>query len=132
MHERGVHNQRDAERDVHEAEPVQQEDTRAAASWCEPVEGQQEQHEPEDRVHGLDGELGGREEEGEEGDVAGDGQGSEGAKIPTVLECDEGEWDDDEQDGLLVDVPAEEERGVPAERNGADEAGPGGIEEELD
>lgn len=36
-------------------------------------------------------------------------QRSEGAEVPTVLEGDETEWDDNEENGLLVHMPAEEE-----------------------
>lgn len=60
------------------------------------------------------------------------GEGSEGAQIATVLERDEGEGDYDEQNGLLVDVPPEEEGSIAAECNGANEGGPARVEEELD
>lgn len=64
--------------------------------------------------------------------MTGDGQGPESTQIAAVLQRDEGEGYDDKQDGLFVNMPPEEERGIAAERNGADKAGPGGVEEELD
>ncbi|ODH14088.1 hypothetical protein ACO22_06700 [Paracoccidioides brasiliensis] len=50
--------------------------------------------EPEDRVCDLDRGLCGGEEEGEEGDVACDGEGPEGAEVPPVAEGEEGEGDE--------------------------------------
>lgn len=61
-----------------------------------------------------------------------DGEGTEGAEITAVFEGNEREGDDDEQDGFLVDVPAEKEGGVAAEGYGADECFPGWVEEEFD
>ncbi len=61
-----------------------------------------------------------------------DGQGAEGAEVAAVLEREKAEGDDDEQDRFLVDVPAEEEGSVGAERQGADEVVPGGAEEKFD
>ena len=131
MHERAVQDQRDAEGNVDEAEAVEQEDARPRAGRRQPVERQQEEHQPEHRVHGLDGELGGREEQREQRHVARDGQRPERAQVAPVAQRDEREGDDDEQDGLLVNVPAEEERGVAAQRDGAYEAVPRRIYEEL-
>lgn len=56
---------------------------------------------------------------------------SESAKVASILECKEAERDDDKQDGLLVDVPTEEERGVGAKGDGRDEVWPGWAEEEF-
>ncbi len=60
-----------------------------------------------------------------------DGQGAEGAEVAAVLEREKAEGDDDEEDRFLVDVPAEEEGGVGAERQGGDEIVPRRAEEEF-
>lgn len=64
--------------------------------------------------------------------MASDGEGTESTEVAAIAESDEGGGNEDQQDGFLVDVPAEEERGVSAEGGGADEGGPGGVEEEAD
>ena len=52
--------------------------------------------------------------------------------MATVVKCDQAERNDDQQNRFLVDVPAEEERGVSAESGSCNEIGPGRSEEELD
>ena len=37
------------------------------------------------------------------------GQRPEGTEISAVFECEQAEGDDDQEDGLLVDMPSEEE-----------------------
>lgn len=64
--------------------------------------------------------------------MACDCEGPESTKVATVFECDETEWNDDEEDGLLVNVPAKKEGGVGAECGGADEYLPGRVEEKFD
>lgn len=59
------------------------------------------------------------------------GEGFEGREVAPVLQGEEGEGEDHEEDGFFVDVPAEEEGGVAAEGNGAEEVVVGGFEEEL-
>ena len=44
-------------------------------------------------------------------------QRSEGAEVPTVLEGDETEWNDNEENGFLVHMPAEEEWCIATERD---------------
>lgn len=44
-----------------------------------------------------------------ERDVAGDGEGAEGCKVATVFEGNQGEGYQNEKDGFLVNMPAEEE-----------------------
>lgn len=56
---------------------------------------------------------------------------TEGAEIPTVLESDQAEWNDNEEDCLFVDVPSKKERGVSAKSNGAHEGCPLGAEPEF-
>lgn len=73
MKQGGVYNQRYGDADIYEFESVEQEYAWAGAGWCQAIEDDEEGYEPEDRVNGLDGEFGGREEEGKEGDVTGDG-----------------------------------------------------------
>lgn len=63
--------------------------------------------------------------------MAGYGQGTEGAQMASVLERDEAERDDDEEDGLFVDVPAKQKRGISTQRDGPYEAVPGGQPEQL-
>jgi hypothetical protein len=60
------------------------------------------------------------------------GERAEGAEIPSVSESEEAEGDKDEEDGFLVDVPAEEKGGVGAEDDGADEGWVVGCEPEFD
>lgn len=54
------------------------------------------------------------------------------AEVAPVFERDQAERDDDQENGLFVHVPAEEEGGVAAESDGADERFPVGPEPELD
>lgn len=64
--------------------------------------------------------------------MASHSQRPKGTEIATVFECEEAEWDDDEQDSLLVNMPAEQKRRITAERNCRDEGHPGWCKEELD
>lgn len=64
--------------------------------------------------------------------MARDGKRTEGAEVAAIAESDERGGDEDQENGFLVDVPAEEEGGVGAEGGGADEGGPCGVEEEAD
>lgn len=54
------------------------------------------------------------------------------AEISSVFERDQAEWDDDQENGFLVDVISEKERGVSAERDRADKRFPVGTKPELD
>lgn len=44
-----------------------------------------------------------------------DGERPECSEVASILEGKETEWDEDEEDGFLVDVPAEEEGAVATE-----------------
>jgi len=59
--------------------------------------------------------------------MAGDSEWAECAIVSAIMERYKTEWYDDEKNGLLVDMPTEEERGVPAESDGADEPLPGRL-----
>ena len=59
-------------------------------------------------------------------------EGSEGAEVATVVERDQAERNDDQQNRFLVDMPAEEERGVSAESGSCHEYRPCRSKEELD
>lgn len=151
MHERAVRNERDCYCNVEEREAIQEKATTRLRSIADvsfrlvfscnnvvdlrrrqPIERHQDADEPENRVHDFDWELLRREEQRKQADVPTDSQWAKGTKVPSVFEREEAEGDDDEQDGFLVHVPAEEEGGVGAEGEGGDEACPGGLEEELD
>jgi hypothetical protein len=56
---------------------------------------------------------------------------AERSEVSAVVERDQAEGNDDKENGFLVDVPAEEERGVGAEGGGRDKVGPRWAEEEL-
>lgn len=107
-----VQDQRNANRDIQQRKSVQQEYPRPFRHGCHSVKGKQEQDQPEDGIYRLDGKFGGCEEQREKRDMARDRQGSEGAKIPSILQRNQTEWDDDQQNRLLVNVPAEEERRI--------------------
>ena len=59
-------------------------------------------------------------------------QWTEGTEVPAIVECNEAEGNNNQQDGFLVDVPAEEERGVSAESGSCNKVGPCRSKEELD
>lgn len=59
-------------------------------------------------------------------------KGSEGPKVAAVVERDEAEGNNNQQDSFLVNVPAEEEGCVSAERGSSNEVGPCWPEEEFD
>lgn len=60
-------------------------------------------------------------------------QRSECAEVATVLEGDKTEWDDDEENGFLVHMPAEEERCIAAEGDRTDKSIPTAwLEPDLD
>ena len=100
--------------------------------WCQTVEGKEEGHEPENRVCNLDREFGSCEEQWEQTDVACHSQWAEGTEVATIVERDQAERNDDQQNRFLVDVPAEEERGVSAEGGSCHEVRPCRAQEELD
>lgn len=52
--------------------------------------------------------------------------------MAAVVERDEAEWYYDKQDGFLMDVPAEKERGIGAKSGSCDEVGPCWTQEEFD
>lgn len=64
--------------------------------------------------------------------MSGYGERTECTQVSSVVERDEAEGDDDEEDGLLVYVPAEKERCIGTECSGRDKVGPGWAEEEFD
>lgn len=64
--------------------------------------------------------------------MARNSQRPEGAQVAAVAQRNQREWDYNEQNRLLVDMPPKEERGIAAERDGTDEVWPCGVEEELD
>lgn len=132
MQQRAVHDQWNGHRQVQEGEPVGEEDPRPFRYRRHVVEHVKEQYQPEDGVYRLEGELGGGEEQREERYVSGDCERLEGAVVPAVFERDQAERDDDQENGLFVHVPAEEEGGVAAESDGADERLPVGAEPEFD
>ena len=59
-------------------------------------------------------------------------QWSKCSKVATVFESEKTEWDDDEEDSLLVDMPSEEEGCEGAHRDGTHEVVPVGLHERLD
>lgn len=60
-------------------------------------------------------------------------QRSEGAEVATVLEGDETEWDDNEENGFLVHMPAKEERCIATEGDRTDKGIPTAwVEPDLD
>ena len=59
------------------------------------------------------------------------GQGPERADMASVLESDEAEGDEDEENGLLVHMPPEQEGGIAAQCHGADESVPGRTVEKF-
>jgi hypothetical protein len=64
--------------------------------------------------------------------MAGHGQRSEGTEISSVFESNQAERDDDEEYGLLMDVPAEQERRIAAEGDRTDERVPCRLEQQAD
>lgn len=60
-----------------------------------------------------------------------DRKGSECSQIAPVLEGDEGKRDDDQENGLLMDVPPKQERRIPAQRHGPDERVPCRVAEQF-
>lgn len=131
MDEGAVGDERDAHGNVQEAESIEEKDAGASGGRREAIKGEQEEEEPEDGVDGLDGEFCGGEEQGKERDVSGDGERAKGTKVAAVLEREQGKWNEDEEDGFLVHVPAKEKGGIGAEGNGTDKSFPGRCEEEL-
>ena len=132
MHQRAVEDKRDTDGDVDRAEAIKQEQSLTGRRGRETVEGHQEENKPKYGVNGLDGELGRREDQREQRYMTSHSQWAESSQIPTVLERDKAEGDDDQQDSLLVNVPTEQERGVPAKSDSPDETLPGRPHEELD
>lgn len=112
MHERAVQDQRNANCYVQQRKSVQQEYSGPFRDGSHSVKDKQKQDQPEDGIYRLDGKLGGREEQREKRDMARYRQRSEGAKIPSILEGNQTEWNYDEQNCLLMNMPAEEERGI--------------------
>jgi len=92
--------------------------------WCKSVESQKEQYEPKDCINSLDGELCSCEQERKQRDVTRHGQRAEGAEVSTVAEGHQAERDDDKQNCFLMNVPAEEERGVAAQSDRTNEGLP--------
>lgn len=131
MQQGAVDNERDADCNVERAEPVKEEEAGARRGGREAIKRQQKEHEPEDGVDGLDRELGRRKQQREEGHVACHGERPECAQVPPVLKREQTERDNDKEHGLLMDVPAEEERRVTAERDGANKVVPGRRSKEL-
>ena len=64
--------------------------------------------------------------------MTGNRQRTEGAQVTPIFERQEAERDYDEQNSLLVNVPAEEERGIAAECHGRNKGVPCGLEKEFD
>lgn len=56
----------------------------------------------------------------------------ESAQVSSVFQREEAEGDDDEEDRFLMDMPAEEERCVAAERDRCHKIVPRWLEEQLD
>lgn len=57
---------------------------------------------------------------------------TEGTQVAAIFQGNEAERDDDEQDRLLVYVPAEKERCVATQGKSCDEIGPGRTKEKFD
>lgn len=131
MQKTAIKNQRDANRNIQQCKPIKQKDPRASTSRRKSIKSKQEQHKPENRIDSFDWEFRSSEEQRKEWDVTSYRERTEGTEVATVFEGDEGEGDDDEEDGLFVDVPAEEEGGVATEGDGTDEGIPCWIEEEF-
>lgn len=62
MNQRAVYDQWDGHRQIQQRQTVEDEDARLFRNGRDPVKDEQEQHEPENCIHGLNGEFGGREE----------------------------------------------------------------------
>ena len=58
-------------------------------------------------------------------------QRSEGSQEAAIFQCKQAEGNDDEQDRLLVHMPAEKERRIATERDGRNEVVPSWPEEEF-
>lgn len=131
MDQRAVHDQWNGHGDVEQGEPVGKEDPRPFGNGRDLVKHEQEQNQPQDGVDRLDGELGRGEEQGEERDVTGHGKRTERAEVPAIFQCDQAEGNDDQEHCLFMDVPAEQERGISAEGDGANECLPVGSKPEF-
>lgn len=116
MKERAVQYQGYRDRDIKQRETIQQKHPRSGSSRCQAVEHEEKQDQPEYRICDFDGKLRSIEQEREQRDMTCHREGSEGAQMTPVFERQQAERDDDEQDGLLVHVPAEEKRGIAAKR----------------
>jgi hypothetical protein len=57
------------------------------------------------------------------------GEWAERSKVSAIIERNQAEGDDDKENSFLMDVPAEEERGVGAEGGSCDKVGPCRTEE---
>ena len=56
---------------------------------------------------------------------------SKGPEVTSISQGQQAERDDDEEDSLLVDMPAEEERGVATQSDSSNEGFPSRAEKEL-
>lgn len=95
------------------------------------IKNQEHHNEPEYGVNHLHRELHCSEKQWKQAHVTGYGQRSEGSEIATILQRKQTERYDDEQYGLLMNVPAKEERSITAKRECRYESVPVRFEEEL-
>jgi hypothetical protein len=132
VHDGAVQDQGNTDGNIQQREPIQQEYPGSFGDGSHPIKDKQKQHQPQDGVDRLDGKLSGGEEQREKRDMTGYRQGSEGAKIPSILQGNETERDDDKKDRLLVDVPTEEKRGISAQSDRPNKRIPLWSEPQLD
>lgn len=98
---------------------------------CKPVKRRHEQYEPEDGIDRLYWEFLGGEKQRKQRDVSGNCQWSECAQIPSILQSYQTERDDHQQYGFLVNVPAEQKRGVSTESQTTHKVIPSRSQEDL-
>lgn len=100
--------------------------------WSKLVKRHQKGYQPEDGVDRLDGELLSREQKREERDMTRNRKWSESSEMSTVFECNQAERNDNQQNCLLVDMPAEQEGCISAECQSSYKSVPSWSEKELD
>lgn len=132
MYQRSIRNQWYANNNKQRRRSIQQEPPPRRRSRHNSVERIQEDKKPGDGVRNLDRPLRSGEQKREEGNVPRDGEGLEGGEVSAVFEAQEREGEDHEEDGFFVDVPAEEEGGVTAEGDGAEEIVISRLRKEFD
>ena len=99
---------------------------------CQAAKCDQKQDQPEYCIHRLDRELRSSKQQRKQRDMPSNSQGAECTERSPVLQGYQTERDDDKQDRFLMHMPPEEERGVAAEGDRANENFPSWLDEKLD